>query len=755
MIGERPEGRAARFADTSGIPGVGKTEFIKRVASVAKEQHGIEALPLFAQEFSAPTNLADAYNTFVRHVQVLSTRLTDVFGGNISKLQNQIGTIEQKWVDIEIHNTFDAQNATVGPGGELGVVKVDTGDTAGGIYSSKARQIAKAFGDHFRPVLKRETVVMTLDGYDEIAGHEMGDWLVCALEALPNTLVVVGRSTVMPAPTVAPEQTLAAPLGLFTRDEVRELLARHVADPDPALVDALYEWSEGHPGTAAIAARFLGTLEDPQPTTLEERLAGAPEDVERERAKFALEFVETLGGAGLAGVAEASAVPRVFDGELLAAVLGREVPKGAIDVLSAAGIVEQAGDSGRFRVHGFIRDPFLRQMNETERKTLHRRAAAHEYALLLEEEPELGQGARPYDAWYRYEQPEWQGRLREWLYHQRRGARTPREAERARLQFVRIFLDAFWWWGCYLDLPFCRDLITDWERARDDDADWLADLRLFLDAYPLGWRKHGEGRWDDVEAALLGIRRAAGIAGDAAALKGDDARHTRGLVDNFLAHAARYGAQPATDRAVDYYHEAEGLFTKGKESWELAWTLFEEAELYADEHAEDRARELWPRAVAAALPQDDQELVTNLHRLAADLRWPTDRDGAFDAHARAVLHAYLFQSLTPSNRPDAYTVTFYYEQLQRVAERLREVDDAALPGALERLAAPFGNAPDVDAVRAALATGDGRGLAGTLFPAAPEQAELLQTHSPLTRAIDVFAERMGAAVERDLAGVTP
>src|SRR5207237_619208 len=236
-----------------------------------------------------------------------------------------------------------------------------------------------------------------------------------------------------------------------------------------------------------------------------------------------------------------------------------------------------------------------------------------------------------------------------------------------------------------------------------------------------------------------------------------------GLIDNFLAHAGRYRECPDDAerrkqyaRAVAYYAESAALFEKGGESWELAWTLFETAELHAENAEYGTARDAWRRAVAAALDEEDYELTANLHRLCADLRW---HDGSqadtFAAHARAVLHAYFFQSMTPSHRPDAYTVAFYFEHVERVFERLRGLDAPTLADAVEALRAPFGTTVTPDAVSAALAAGDPRALAGLLFPAAPQEDELLATRSALTRRIDLLAEQLGGEVAQDLAGVEP
>jgi hypothetical protein len=158
-----------------------------------------------------------------------------------------------------------------------------------------------------------------------------------------------------------------------------------------------------------------------------------------------------------------------------------------------------------------------------------------------------------------------------------------------------------------------------------------------------------------------------------------------------------------------------------------------------------------------ALGEDDWELKANLHRLVADIRWQEGTAAeSFDAHGLAVLHAYLFQCKTASRRPDAYTLTFYREQLERVFERLRTVDGAALEDAVERLARPFGRDPVAAAdVATALTSGEPERLAGLVFPAAPADDELMEVRSDFTRRVHLLAEDLGPGTARDLEHVEP
>ena len=750
-----PERGRARIADAFGIAGMGKSWLIDRAQSLwrTRGEAIVSELDLPA---SSPTTLGQTYNAFVASVVSLAEELARTSGRErtFGDFSNELEAIELRGALVDVDQTVNATGATIDHS-DVGVVdvNVDT-DALEGVFGPRARAVTALFVRHFRPALKRSTLVVSLREYDNVAGSTLVQWLLRLLASLPNTLVLIERSPETAEPPVDVEEHVVP---LFTHDEVGDLLAGYLeTTPDPVLVDTIFEWSGGHPATAALAGRFLRTLDSARAEDFVAQLRALPEDLAAERARIAIE----ISGAGEPPLLRTAAVPRRFDVDLLAALLDDPLPD-ALDRLREAQVIEVVGKTGagNFRVHGFLREPLLELIPPSRRKLLHGRAAGHLYELLSREEPELDAGALSYEAWYRYEKPEWQELLREWLYHLSESAQTDRGRQRARLKFARIFLDAFWWWGCYVDFEFCRDLLADWERGRSDDPQWVQALRQLLGAYPIGWRKQGEGNWPDVEAALVEIKESCGIDGDEAQLKGPDARHTRGLIDNFAAHSCRYRAHsdPAArskqyKRAVDYYGRAARLFEK--ESWELAWTLFETAELHSDFEQLDLARETWRQAVALALDENDHELNANLHRLRADIRWQADaRPDAFDSHGHALLHAYLFQSKTPSHRPDAYTLTFYLEQVERVYGRLRTLAAAELPDAVARLRAPF--LFDEPADEGAPLPDSYRELAGTILPAAPRPEELNATRSELTRRINVLAEELGDSVGRDLAGVEP
>jgi tetratricopeptide (TPR) repeat protein len=751
-----PETGRARVADAFGIAGTGKSWLIGRVKDIWRSRGEAVVFQLDLPA-SAPTTQGQAFSAFLERVGLLAEELARTSGreGTLAAFDNELRTIDVGAIDIR--QAIHAENVTIGDNTEFASARFELSSNAleDIYYGSRTRAVTSKFVEVFRPTLKQRTLVLSLGEYDPVAGSDLVHWLLLLLASLPNTLVLIERSPGTAKLPVPAEET-AVPL--FTRDEVGALLARCLDDaaPDPALVDTVYQWSDGHPATVALAGRFLRTLGSADVKTFVEKLRSLPGDLAEERARIAMEIC----GVGEPPLLRTAAIPRRFKEGLLAALLG-DLPSDAIDRLLETQVVQVVGDpdAGVFRVQGYVREPLLKLLSAEKRKLLHDRAAAYYYEQLCADEPDLDEDALSYEGWYRYEKPAWQETLREWLYHLGEAAQTDKEREKARRQFTRIFLDAFWWWGCYIEFQFCDDLLKDWERARSDDAEWLQDLRQFLDAYPIGWRKAGEGNWLDVEAALFEIKESCGIEADPAELEGHDARHTRGLVDNFTAHSCRYRvhADDAArdrhyERAVRYYREAAELFAK--ESWELAWTLFETAELHADFGQLEAAREAWRQAVALAIDEADPELIANLHRLRADIRWLADaKADSFDSHGRALLHAYLFQCKTPSHRPDAYTLAFYLEQVERAHERLKTLEGAELADAFARLRAPFLEYVPAAGENTAL-SGDYLELLGTVLPAAPKPDELLSTRSELSRRIDVLAEDVGD-VSGDLEGVDP
>src|SRR5262249_40081238 len=117
------------------------------------------------------------------------------------------------------------------------------------------------------------------------------------------------------------------------------------------------------------------------------------------------------------------------------------------------------------QMHEFIRLSVAAELRDTKHskwEDLNSRAAQSFFRSLDQEETEYKYTAGGYGRWYKYERPEWQYLKREWLYH---SGQLPGRRELVRARFTLVFLEAFWWWGCYHPFPFNHKLLEDWERT--------------------------------------------------------------------------------------------------------------------------------------------------------------------------------------------------------------------------------------------------------------------------------------------------
>ena len=290
---------------------------------------------------------------------------------------------------------------------------------------------------------------------------------------LDNALVVVPRLPNAAPPDVAVD----IPLGRLSRDEIRDFARQCLPMHELSdwLIVGIEDATKGHPEAVCLAMELLQRFDAPEAAAAAAELGSLPADLAQKRARM----VETiLGRDGLAAeqLLRDCAVMRKFDAAMLEAVVG---PGADIDQLRLYSFVEEAADprDGFFRLHPAVRRKLAYRLDKFDRARflqLHRLAAEHcaTWISEYEEEEDIDAASLSYDSWYRYEDPAWQAAKREWLYHQTRASSSGKgERELGRLRFTRVFLDAFWWWGCYLDFPFCQTLLDDW-RTTQEDSDW-------------------------------------------------------------------------------------------------------------------------------------------------------------------------------------------------------------------------------------------------------------------------------------------
>jgi hypothetical protein len=631
--------------------------------------------------------------------------------------------------------------------------------------------LATTFAAALDDALGAREALLTIDGFECAASGKLGDWMLDIARRLRRTLVVVARTPQAPFPEQPGTEVAAHELAPLEAVDIQALLEQCLPDApvEEGLVEVVQEFSAGHAQSVALAAELLQrmTPAERDPERLMNRLRELPPDLATRNAIVVNAIIDRDGG-DVAGHMRTCCVLRKFDAELLEALLELEEGTGAraIDDLRRYTFVEPAPDprGGFFRLHEFIRSELEKQASVVDPEAVRRRhrAAAKQIAAWVAayEETEFPTKGKSYGAWYRYERPEWRAAVKEWLYHQARGAGGPGgTAERTlgRLRFSRVFLDAFWWWGCYIDFPFCAELLRDWQKTQTD-REWTEDLRAFLQAYPLTYAKDDDRvRWQTVADSLVAIQDACDLWGDPSRLEDEERRHVRGLIELFLAHSCRYQATPDEAARTSSYREASShydtaleLFRTDEDDWDSAWTLFERSELHLEHGARDEARDDWQAAAGLIAGLGDEELAANMHRLAADACWPDDPIGAFAAHGRALLHAYLFQGqyFQHRYRPDAYTLTFYAEQARRTIDRLVEHAQGGgdVQAAVEALQAPLPvDAPaDLAHVSELCAAAKAADVAPLIMPRPPDQSDLLIEDSPFMRRWRSDVHRLGS-----------
>jgi NB-ARC domain/Trypsin-like peptidase domain len=367
---------------------------------------------------------------------------------------------------------------------------------------------------------------------------------------------------------------------------------------------------------------------------------------------------------------------------------------------------------------------------------LHQKAASYfgKIASDLSEPSESAESSL--SAAYHCENPGWQDAAINWIYHL--GHESGDAAHHA---LATLYLDAFWWWGCFESYPFCKDLL-DWleqvevpGQGRKGHDETGTVLRQFQTAYPTGLEKAGRGDWKTVRRSLLRLRELLGIAeeGEHSAWRTDaECRHLRAISNIFLAHAARYGAPESAEpraqalkTAADYYEQAWELIDQDDDAWNLPYILIEWAETN-HERGLGGIEQMCNQAESLAAEEGDCEILGLSARLRGLLALDRGEvDQAFRWFGLAVVHYYVFQVSQPSGFPDPYTKDFYEQLKSWVLDRVKALANDARPAACEALLAVWGNCwcpphpPDVARLS------DGRAeLAAALWPPGPTDDEL-------------------------------
>lgn len=560
--------------------------------------------------------------------------------------------------------------------------------------SGLQQAITVEFVERLNALSRQRRLVVIVDNYQEIVSQPMGDWIRNSLlPELRNVVIVLARMSA--DRNLYDDQAIVAlPLDNFSREEVEEYVRKRLGQlpPPPGLVDRIYQFSGGHPQVVSLAVDLAVEHGLDRPDLLN-IFANLPRTREDQLAELVKKIALDIEDENVRRALEIGWVLRRFDGDLLRFMMSDAAEPTDVDLpaqyediitrLEHYSFTEHHPSerdlAEYWKFHDFIRSQIETRLRKNSRDRvaqLHQRAAAY-YAFRLKqcEEQQRSEpgGAKEYLCWYNYENPKWQSLKGEWLYHL---ACTPNRTA-ARLAFANVYLDAFWWWGCYRPFPFCDELLKDWRETQTekDDQNWLQVLIDFQEAYPTGYEKYGQGDWNTVRENLVFLRENLGLNQDLERLV-EDERHTRAMLDLFLAHSFRY-ADRERPEADDYYAEALAIFQELEDHWNQGWTLYEQGDLAMERgqmpEALDRTTQAWQLANLETV--QDRELMGNCYRARADVAWAQGRvEEAFANYSAAIFYAYAFQAYP--HAPDFYTVDFLGEMIARTRARLTELCQA-------------------------------------------------------------------------------
>ncbi len=651
-------GRTGRFFVVPGIPGSGKTELLNQLRRAAEKEGSADGVVVSVRciNYEAVGKQAfDEAAEFRQFKSLLQESIPDVVEGAATDALN--------WA--ETRPALGGHSRTRGEAGN------DPGQLIDQVIEAMtvlARDLAGL----------EQRVLVLVDDFDLVAGRPLGDWILRWLAGIRGADIVV-TCLLAPAEQASqwPSHAITLQLGNLSRDDAQRYLAsREGVGPDVAkdIIGPVWEFTGGHPQALVLVADLIMESEQPGDAVQAIRQVSA---MEGERAEQIEELVERIFRAiedvELRHALYSLCVTRDFDLALLTQLLGVEKAHAEtlIDQVRQFSFVTEGGIHGFLAISAFARRVGqARHTDGVRRGEIHITAAEYFHGLILEE---VAEDRSLTQAWYHLEDRRFQTLRKEWLYHLNH--LTGRHRRTGRLEIAQLFLDGFWWWGCYVPFSFCEEILADWISATTDDPqeakedrEWGQALRAVYESYPRGNRLERATR-----PQLITVRRYLRQLWDRGGLgnpeDNPEIRHVRGVVDVFLADILRY-LNPADARADEALNDAAALLGEEDEYF-VAWIDFQRGDL-------DLQREQWEQAMSLARQAaqrhakfDDHELIANFHRIHADADWARGEPGAaLDGYARAVLHAYATQV---QDRPDAYTNAFQQEMTERCMERMAEL----------------------------------------------------------------------------------
>jgi hypothetical protein len=750
-----------------GLRGAGKSAFLRRLGVEVRgpirvisldmekwgpQQTGVSVAALQAN-FTSFTNILRAFCTGLVADPVEKEALLDRLEVAIKNARNGVAKVRRPELKVVQKATY-GEDATVDESPADFTANIGPVTITPGQLSDEWRKAAIGLGNVVVPWLNERlgdgTLLLLVDNIENYARNvstsgmpEVGTWFLDLLHSIENTFVVLAGDAASPAP-VGISREVSLP-DLSQADVAEYLLIRLGRPSDARVTQQIYAFSGGNPAALGLICDVLLAEESREPADVLSALSHLPAERTETIAVLVQDMIAQLSDRKLDLVLKAACVLRRFGTPVLAAVLNgdseTDIPS-QIEELESFSFTERVDDPDTreyaLRVHPFVRtglEERMRRYEPTLLRSFHSRAAKYYYDI-VQADPSDDSG---YSGWFRYEDPKWRVPLREWLYH---SASISDDLD-VRLHLARVFLDCEWWWGNYVPMDFCEEFVGDLQMlsrstGSSDLSDMAAVFRGILDAYPARSIKPSDANWAAVRSEFETLQDLCGVL-DEDNLDSEEKNHVAALISVFLAHTWRY-SEPTSARGNEFYDAALRLFEHKDDAWNIAWIVFERADLTLEQGDHAGALEKSVEAadkIYAAYRNEvgknkylDDELVANTHRLRGDCQWLLgDPLSAARCYARAVLHAYRFHNT--GGPPDEYTHQFYVEMRGRAITPAiylwrndRRQEAIQFAEELRNAILPFWKPPQESVLEELLSVGGAMELGLALFPRNPWAYEL-------------------------------
>lgn len=633
------------------------------------------------------------------------------------------------------------------------------------------QRLAEVLG---QPTAGTGRLAVLIDNLHLVTDTACREWLAAVFLERLGAVTVVTR-----LPGDQPFHDTAIPYHLndFTPAETVEYL-RLAGGIDPRYVrdrtlDVIMSLTHGRPQAVAVRCEELtghlkSTISDvlDQPPLPDSSEAALDQSLAASARVLVTETCLDVLGRDLPAVGDFLAVLRRVNARLLGEVLAEEgvtrEQAGQLAARLAKNPLMTGSDDDdpeSFRLHERIRRHWMEELSPDTRRFRHERAEQVYANRVAGYEPEWDQQAEAaFTVWARFESPDFQALLREWLFHAMRS--QGRElSSRTGIRITQVFLEAFYWWGFYLPSEVCEQLLREFSAISADkskaDQQWLGDLSTFYCNYRWGYvyGQQAQRDWAEVGPAMQRLRRRVGLTGKTR----DRSRYSIDVITNtFRAQAAAF-RQPggAPEAAAALFDETRAAVRRSvadghrEHAWHEAWTVYRTGDMWSSCHRPDEAAKALHELDALAEADTDgdlfdRDLAIRTTNLQGEVYLALgDGARAIDACARGALlvYAYHVSQETPAQPPNEYTYTQHEEAIARADACLTEVrkrDPAAWRAGIQRMCATFapywrvagGTAEGQYIPPEGLPPVDGPALPGGIIPPLPDRGDLGRLDSP-------------------------